>query len=180
MELADFPPPPVTGDPKKILTIGDPGVGKSALILRLTKDFFCPFYLIWNKDIDEKVYTSTGAPLPMTMVGTKIDRLGPVFDLERVPIDNEQFAQANGFLRCFGPSAKDAINMEEPVRFRADYVDGNYITHEDSELANDAVNITADQDDDSMRRSCWRQCQRNKPIRVHTINILTTLYQTGH
>jgi small GTP-binding protein len=202
----------------KILTIGDPGVGKSALVRRLTNDSFREFYkvtigvdfghkelqsnettlaniqccdiagqerdgnmtrvyypeavgaivvsdltrsttreaaLIWKKDLDQKVQTSTEAPLPTILIGTKIDMLGPVFDLERVQIENAGFAQANGFLRVLGESAKDRIDVEEPVRFLPDYLDRNYITHEDSALADSGVNIAADQDDDSLRRSCW-------------------------
>jgi GTPase SAR1 family protein len=110
--------------------------------------------LIWKNDLDEKIRASTGTPLPTILIGTKIDLLGS--DFERVRIENEEFAQANGFLRFFGASARDRINLEESVRFLADYIDRNRIAHEYYERADYGVNIAADEDDDdNTRRSCW-------------------------
>jgi small GTP-binding protein len=88
----------------------------------------------WKKDIDDKVRTSTGDPVPTLLIGNKIDLLTRRGDWEKTRIEIEEFTQSSGFLHFFETSAKDGTNLEESIMFLVDYILKNNV---ESEGAND-------------------------------------------
>jgi small GTP-binding protein len=96
----------------------------------------------WKKDIDDKVRSSTGEPLPTILIGNKIDLLTRRGDWEQTRIEIEEFTQANGFIHFFETSAKDGTNLEASIMFLIDYIIKNNIESEGAQ--NDkGVDITA-------------------------------------
>jgi small GTP-binding protein len=84
----------------------------------------------WKKDIDDKVRTANGDPVPTLLIGNKIDLLTRRGDWEQTRIEIEQFTQANGFLHFFETSAKDGTNLEESIMVLVDHILKNGIESE--------------------------------------------------
>jgi small GTP-binding protein len=96
----------------------------------------------WKKDIDDKVRTSLGEPIPTLLIGNKIDLLTKLENWEQTRIDIETFVQKNHFLQFFETSGRDGTNVTESLMCLVDHIMKNNI---ESESARDpaSVNIGA-------------------------------------
>jgi GTPase SAR1 family protein len=82
---------------------------------------------MWKKDIDEKVRTSRGHPVPALLLGNKIDLLPSRESWEQGKKELDDFVRANRFLRFFETSAKDGTNVSEAMMCLVDYIMRNKI-----------------------------------------------------
>jgi small GTP-binding protein len=96
----------------------------------------------WKQDIDDKVRTATGDPVPTLLIGNKIDLLTKRGDWETTRIKIEELTQEKGFIHFFETSAKDGTNLEESIMFLVDYIIKNNIESEGAR-DNKGVDITA-------------------------------------
>jgi small GTP-binding protein len=92
----------------------------------------------WKKDIDDKVRTSLGEPVPTLLIGNKIDLLTKLENWEQTRIEIEEFVRANHFLQFFETSAKDGTNVTESFMCLVDHIMKNNI---ESESARDPVSM---------------------------------------
>ena len=85
----------------------------------------------WKKDIDEKVQTSEGKPVPTLLLGNKIDLMNsPEWDQKRKEI--EEYAKEANFLAFFETSAKEGTNLDESILTLVEYIIKNNIESERS------------------------------------------------
>ncbi|KAK8882698.1 rab32, member RAS oncoprotein [Tritrichomonas musculus] len=96
---------------------------------------------VWKKDIDEKVQTSEGQPVPTLLLGNKIDLMGSTENWEKRRIEIEEYTKENNFLSFFETSAKDGTNLNESIMMLVDYIMKNNIESESSRELNPGVNI---------------------------------------
>lgn len=96
----------------------------------------------WKQDIDEKVRTVSGSPVPTILLANKIDLIGQGEKWERRRAEIEEFARERGFLCFFPTSAKDGTNLEEAVHELIDYIMKNNIESESSKELNHGVDIS--------------------------------------
>ena len=96
---------------------------------------------VWKKDIDEKVQTSEGQPVPTLLLGNKIDLMGSTENWEKRRIEIEEYTKENNFLAFFETSAKDGTNLNESIMMLVDYIMKNNIESESSRELNPGVNI---------------------------------------
>jgi small GTP-binding protein len=92
----------------------------------------------WKKDIDDKVRTSLGEPLPTLLIGNKIDLLTKLENWEQKRIEIEEFVQAHHFLQFFETSAKDGTNVTESFMCLVDHIMKKNI---ESESARDPASV---------------------------------------
>jgi small GTP-binding protein len=85
---------------------------------------------MWKKDIDDKVRTSRGLPVPALLMGNKIDLLTKLENWEQTRIEIEEFTQNNKFLHFFETSAKDGTNVNEAIMCLVDHIMKNKIESE--------------------------------------------------
>ncbi|KAH0789856.1 Ras family protein [Histomonas meleagridis] len=80
----------------------------------------------WKKDIDSKVFTSEGKPIPCMLLGNKIDMCK---DGKWVKSQEEmdEFVKANGFIGFFPTSAREGTNIEQAVTELITYIMNNKI-----------------------------------------------------
>lgn len=95
---------------------------------------------VWKKDIDEKVQTSEGMPVPTLLIGNKIDLAPDNWEERRIEI--EKYVKEQNFLGFFETSAKDGTNLEESIMFLVDYILKNNIESESSRELNHGVDIS--------------------------------------
>jgi small GTP-binding protein len=101
---------------------------------------------MWKKDIDDKVRTSRGQPVPTLLMGNKIDLLTKLENWERTRTEIEEFTQTNKFLHFFETSAKDGTNVTEAIMCLVDHIMRNKIESE-AELVPAPVNPVRRQTD---------------------------------
>jgi small GTP-binding protein len=82
---------------------------------------------MWKKDIDDKVRTSRGQPVPALLLGNKIDLIPSRDAWEQGRKELDDFVRANNFLRFFETSAKDRTNVNEAMMCLVDYIMRNKI-----------------------------------------------------
>jgi GTPase SAR1 family protein len=85
---------------------------------------------MWKKDIDDKVRTSRGQPVPTLLTGNKIDLLTRLENWEQTRIEIEEFTQTSKFLHFFETSAKDGTNVNEAIMCLVDHIMRNKIESE--------------------------------------------------
>jgi small GTP-binding protein len=82
---------------------------------------------MWKKDIDDKVRTSRGQPVPAVLLGNKIDLLPSREAWEQGRKELDDFVRANKFFRFFETSAKDGTNVSEAMMCLIDFIMRNKI-----------------------------------------------------
>ncbi|OHS97297.1 Ras family protein [Tritrichomonas foetus] len=87
---------------------------------------------VWKKDIDEKVQTAEGQPVPTLLLGNKIDLMTKNADWEQRRTEIEEYTKENNFLAFFETSAKDGTNLHESIMTLVDYIVKNNIESESS------------------------------------------------
>ena len=97
---------------------------------------------VWKNDIDEKVQTSEGRPVPTLLLGNKIDLLQHPETWEQRRIEIEQYTKDRDFLAFFETSAKDGTNIEESIMMLVDYIMKNNIESESARELNHGVDIS--------------------------------------
>jgi small GTP-binding protein len=95
---------------------------------------------LWKKDIDDKVQTSAGEPVPTLLLGNKIDLLTQE-NWEQRRIEIEKYQKEKGFLAFFETSAKDGTNLEASIMCLVDYIMKNNIESESSRELNPGIDI---------------------------------------
>lgn len=96
---------------------------------------------LWKKDIDEKVQTSEGKPVPTILLGNKIDLIkSEKWEQRRMEI--EEFTKEHEFLGFFETSARDGTNIEESINMLVDYIMTNNIESESARELNHGVDIS--------------------------------------
>jgi GTPase SAR1 family protein len=75
---------------------------------------------IWKSDIEQKVVSASGEPVPVLLVGNKIDLVPNGWHMTMDQM--EQFRLAHKFVGYIETSAKTAQNVNEAVRALVDYV----------------------------------------------------------
>lgn len=79
----------------------------------------------WKSDIDTKVFTSQGTPIPCLLLGNKIDL---VPDGKWAQKDEmEQYVKDHSFINFFETSARDATNIEKAANYLVKYIMDNNI-----------------------------------------------------
>jgi small GTP-binding protein len=80
----------------------------------------------WKNDIDSKVFTSEGRPIPCLLLGNKID-LCSDGTWARSQQDMKAFVETNGFIGFFQTSARDGTNIDIAAHTLVRYVIENKI-----------------------------------------------------
>lgn len=75
----------------------------------------------WKKDIDEKVFTSTGENIPVMLLGNKID-LCPEEKWAKTAEEMEQYIKDQKFIGFYETSARTAHNIDEAAKALVKYV----------------------------------------------------------
>ena len=78
----------------------------------------------WKSDIDQKIQTSEGGPIPCLLVGNKIDLKTEEWDRKHETI--QQFSEDQNFINYF------ETNLEDAIKFLIDYIINNNIESENS------------------------------------------------
>lgn len=95
----------------------------------------------WKKDIDEKVQTSEGRPIPTLLLGNKIDLMkSEKWEQRRMEI--EEYTKEKEFLGFFETSAKDGTNVDESIMMLVDHIMSNNIESESSRELRHGVDIS--------------------------------------
>ncbi|KAH0788712.1 Ras family protein [Histomonas meleagridis] len=102
---------------------------------------------VWKKDIDEKVRTSLGVPVPTILLGNKIDLMEKNEAWEKKKQEIEEYTKENNFLAFFETSAKDGINIDESLEYLVEYILKNNIESESSRM-NDGVRLGQNQQEE--------------------------------
>lgn len=97
---------------------------------------------VWKKDIDEKVQTAEGKPVPTLLIGNKIDLINSVENWTSKKEEIEKYSQENNYLGYFETSAKDGTNLDDAIMFLVDYIIKNNIESESSRELNHGVDIS--------------------------------------
>ncbi|KAH0794964.1 Ras family protein [Histomonas meleagridis] len=97
---------------------------------------------IWKKDIDEKVQTSEGKPIPTLLIGNKIDLITSSDNWPTKKREIEEYAKENNFLDYFETSAKEGTNLDEAIYSLVNYIVNNNIESENSRDLNPGVDIS--------------------------------------
>lgn len=90
---------------------------------------------VWKNDIDEKVRTSDGKPVPTLLLGNKIDLMATSNEREnweKRRIEIEEFTKENNFINFFEASAKDGTNLTESIMSLVNHIITNNIESESS------------------------------------------------
>ena len=95
-------------------------------ILRNNTFELCKF---WKEDIDSKIFTSEGNPIPTLLFANKIDLKPNNWDINQNKII-EKFVNENNFLKYFETSAKNGTNLNEAFDFLINYIYNNKIEPE--------------------------------------------------
>ncbi|KAH0789664.1 Ras family protein [Histomonas meleagridis] len=80
----------------------------------------------WKKDIDSKVFTDEGKPIPCMLLGNKID-LCANGKWSKTQEEMEQYIKDNGFIGFYTTSASNGTNIEQSVSDLVSYVMNNKI-----------------------------------------------------
>lgn len=80
----------------------------------------------WKKDIDSKVFTSQGKPIPCMLLGNKID-LCESGNWGKTKEEIQQFCEENNFIGFFETSARTGQNLDEAHRGLVKYIIENKI-----------------------------------------------------
>ncbi|OHS94416.1 Ras-related protein Rab-32 [Tritrichomonas foetus] len=97
---------------------------------------------VWKKDIDEKVQTAEGQPVPTILLGNKIDLMTSQENWEKKKAEIEEYTKENNFLAFFETSAKEGTNLDDAIMTLVDYIMKNNIESESSREMNAGVDIT--------------------------------------
>jgi small GTP-binding protein len=81
--------------------------------------------LIWKRDVDQKVITTHHIPIPILLVGNKLDLCPDGWGKSMEEMN--QFRIANNFVGFIQTSAKSAYNVEEAIRALIHYVIENNV-----------------------------------------------------
>jgi small GTP-binding protein len=103
----------------------------------------------WKKGIDERVVTASNQPIPVLLVGNKIDIAPDDWAMAIGEVDESR--RANNFIGYVETSAKTAVNIEEAVHSLVDYVLENSVQGQDDGVA--GVQIVA-QSEDKQKKCC--------------------------
>ena len=98
---------------------------------------------VWKKDIYEKVRTSKGQPVPIILLGNKIDLMEKDENWEKRKEEIMEYSKENNFLGFFETSAKEGINVEESLMYLVEYILKNNIESESSR--NEGVKLGEEQ-----------------------------------
>ena len=93
----------------------------------------------WKADIDSKVLTSTGEPIPSLLLGNKIDIAseGKWNGQENI----ENYVKEHNFIGFFETSAREKTNIDKAAQFLVDYIMNNHIEPATTNKEN-AVDLT--------------------------------------
>ncbi|KAH0793233.1 Ras family protein [Histomonas meleagridis] len=80
----------------------------------------------WKKDIDSKVFTSEGKPIPCMLLGNKID-LCTGGNWTKSQEEMNEYIKSKGFVGFYTTSAREATNIENAVTDLIRYVMDNKI-----------------------------------------------------
>jgi small GTP-binding protein len=81
--------------------------------------------LIWKRDVDQKVVTTQHSPIPILLVGNKLDLCPDGWGKSMEEMN--QFRIENDFVGFIQTSAKSAYNVEEAIRALVHYVIENNV-----------------------------------------------------
>lgn len=95
----------------------------------------------WKKDIDEKVQVSGNRPIPCLLIGNKIDccQDHKIFKSKE---EIEKFVVEKKFIKYFETSAKEQINIDEPLNYLINYIIDNKI----EPFVDDGTNTSTESD----------------------------------
>jgi small GTP-binding protein len=102
--------------------------------------------VVWKRDIDEKVLTANSGPLPVLLVGNKIDLRPDGWD--KSMLEMNEFRTTHSFVGYIQTSAKSSYNVDEAVRALVHYVIENSIQAPDDRTP-DGIDLNADKNADS-------------------------------
>jgi len=85
---------------------------------------------IWKDDIDSKVLTSEGSPIPTVLVANKIDLAPERWEEKKKSL--LEYVKEKNFLTMFETSAKDGTNLDSCITYLAEYIVNNRIEPESS------------------------------------------------
>ena len=80
----------------------------------------------WKKDIDSKVYTSEGKPIPCILLGNKIDLCKDGI-WGKTQEEMDEYIKNNGFVGFYTTSACNGTNIEQAVTDLISYIMNNKI-----------------------------------------------------
>ncbi|KAJ3445919.1 ras-related protein rab-32 [Anaeramoeba flamelloides] len=133
----------------------------------LTNESTFDAVLKWKEDIDSKVRTEKGDPIPVILVANKIDLLDEEQEKEqglenwrKTKEEMDEFCKKHNFIGWFNTSAKENINIDESAYALVDHIVTNDI-HEAKEKDPNVLKIEDEEgseSDDEVERPKKSNC----------------------